>query len=259
MNIIPIFANQKILVSYKTTENITLLLRGQVRLPNGEIVDISDSKIVSGVTSGTVTSGTFEKNVPTGELISHTIKTSTPNIQRGQCFVRGDVVYSADSFESAGLFAKYITSESPICLGEFEDSLSGRGFINNMKEMPISGYSATYNNPANILSKVNFVKIFFNASATVANRYAYAYLEDSPGGTVLFSTISNIAITASMQKEISFAPVGISQGITGIEICSLPNNIFFSGDEQLVATVNGAQAGDAISNAYISVEQWIKA
>lgn len=254
--IVPIFANQKIRVSYKTTENITLLLRGQVRLPNGDIVDISDSKIVSGVTSGSVTSGTFEKNVPTGDLISHTIKTSTANIQRGQCFVRADVIYSADSFESSALCAKYITSESPISLNEFEDSLSGNGYYTNLVASGENTNELLFTPQSGIKYSIKNIYVMLTTDLTVANRNI---------SIVDTNNSSHIAITensqaANKQCTYSFRNTSkeIYNSILNSYVCILPLNIVKDNIDDISVTIVNGQATDVFNTGFMSVEQWIK-
>ena len=257
---VPIFANQKIRVSYKTTENITLLLRGQVRLANGEIVDLSESKIVSGVTSGTVTSGTFEKTVPEGELIAHTIKTSTSNIQRGQCFLRGDVLYQADNFEAQALCAKYVTSESPVSLGQFEDSLSGRGYFRSIvgdDPLPGQQYEETAN--SNIIKKFLIVAFSLVTDANAANRKAFLVFSQNSDCLIGISAASQ---AASLTYYYTFG-IGASKDSSSLvadkNILENMNPIFNTGLGVLKIAVENMQATDGITSIELFTEEWIKA
>ena len=262
--IVPIFANQKIRISYKTTENIALQLRGQVRLPSGEVVDIVDSKNVTGVTSGTVTSGTFEKTVPLGELITLTAKTSTASIQRGQSYLRADLIYAADSFEAAGLFAKYVTSDSPVNLGQFEDSLSGEGYSTSyVITNPGAGAEINGTLPTGIVAEIDSFKFNFTASAVVANRKTEVSFFD--GSNLKGSLISGITVTASQIVHMNFTrnyPFSRSITDASTEITtadSLPGPMKLSSGLIQSLTEGLDTNDDAYTSILVSYRQWIKA
>lgn len=199
------------------------------------------------------------------ELLNVAVGLATSGVQRGQCFVRvgltiGGVDGSAkDPFQI--LFSDYVTSNSYVAYpgSLVVDSLSGRGYFNNSVPMTIVTNEATYANAANILSNIHSVSMLYTASVAVANRYPRLLWEDSYGGNKLLTANSSTAITASQVKDITFASYGANTALTGFDTIALPSNIFFSGDESINISCVNADAGDAVANAYISIEQWIKA
>lgn len=257
---IPIFANQKIRVSYKTTENITLLLRGQVRLANGEVVDISKDKQVVGVTSGEITAGTIDKDVPAGELISLTIKTNTTNIQRGMSFLRANIIYSGDESEALGLCAKYITTDSPVNLGQFEDSLSGRGcFRTRQVNDPAAGEEFQFTGSVSIYHKILSLSFDFASAVAAANRMVKVK-NDDVGSIISFAPSAQVAsITGHYVFAQNTDSNAVTVGTHQYQKSPLRDGYITYPGGVVVSECQNIQAADQYSAIVVQTEEWISA
>lgn len=248
---IPIFANQKIRVNYKTTENIVIYVRGMVKLENGDIVQINEGINVTDVTSGAVTAGYFDKKIPSGELLTFTIKTPTQNIQRGQCYCRADVLFDADDFHSVSICSNYLTTNANIIIGQNYDSLSGRGF-----ETSRACYGGAFSPNTNQIVLIKGLYVTYTTYGSVNVYPAVSKTEYQASEKYYLSPTAYTVETSNLYVTL-FPNLSARHYVDGFHLItdSLTSNLFLK-------DTNAIYAVDLLSNAaeinmIVNYELWI--
>jgi hypothetical protein len=262
---IPIFSNQKLQLLVSCTENVTLIMRGQIKTPDGSTLPFSETYTLTGVTSGTVSIFTKKKiNLPIGELLTYSTSMTTASIQRGQCFVQS-MITNSDDLTEVNICAGYVSSGKGISLGFFEDSLSGRGFIGQIITGAITPAGGMYTLQGSdyLFRRLISVSMVFQLSADVGTRVPMFRLTNV-GGTAA-QIIYNGAFVAADTAMIFFALNNDIYNVYSPQdgmveyFVNIPNDLYLrdsSESFQVIMSSEDGPVGDEF-NVSIRTEDWI--
>lgn len=147
-------------------------------------------------------------NLPTGDLISLTISTSTSGFERGKCYVNAYIAKTgpAGSIKLYQLIADYVTDLNALTFpgAEKRDSLAPPGYpAVDCTPNTENANEATWLIPPHNVWKVISMYTEFITDATVANRYVYTYIND--GANYIWKSAGTPSLTASSTNRLSAA------------------------------------------------------
>lgn len=256
----PIFSNQKLRVIIGASEDVTVILRGQVRINPGacneEILTLNEVYELNVTTAGTVEYFTKDKiNIPIGELISFSLSLSTSGIQRGQCFVQANIL-STDNLTELGLCAGYVTSRKVVSLGFFEDSLSGQGYIQRGDiATPAAGGNIVIPS-TNLLVKLLSIEFSFTTSATLGNRRVKVFRD--AGGSWLSLSLAESTQAENITRYYGYNRL-VTKEIQGTSVYQeVLGQSYGDGDSPLAIAAENMKIDDQFDEIFYVAEVWVK-
>lgn len=198
-----------------------------------------------------------------GELLNATVGLVTPNVQRGQCFIRvGLTIGGVDGSAVTPfriLFSDYVTSNSFLAYpgSGIKDSLDGVGYLHFLDISTLQiGTPVTL--AGNRLYQFHSLIAEVTTDATVGNRKLAIQYDN---GEIALLGVSSSNIAASQSRRFTFGrslntqiDYPLSEKTTG-ELY----NIKVNGNAEISALLENAAGSDTVTGVSAFVETWIKA
>jgi hypothetical protein len=197
-----------------------------------------------------------------GYVLSVSAEVDSTNVQRGQCFVKIDLVRGLSGALTTlgtliqGYVASFVGRAYPGSL--LEQPSDGNGHIRAVSgPAPAPGHDISFVPPIVGQFRLLSFRAFFQASAVAATRAVYLYLQDQ-GGTTWFTAPAANTQSASQGFGYNFT-IGVTDlntlaiGEVGVPIPSyrLVNGGTFN------TLTGGLQAGDQWGAPTVIIEEWI--
>lgn len=198
------------------------------------------------------------------ELLNVVTGLATAGIQRGQCFIRvGITIGGTDGVASTPfriLFSDYVTSNSFLAYpgSSINDSLSGRGYLNNIDISTLTT-AVNFTLPSNNIYRPISCIVVGECSAVVGNRKIG--ISVTSGGANFLLGISSDVFVANEVFNLSFVKSSIANDTLLNAEKTIANlvDVFLGAGSEMTLFVDNIDVGDSISGTYFLVEQWIKA
>lgn len=164
-----------------------------------------------------------------------------PNLTLAHCFCQGYL----SQFDVLGF------PQSPI-----ESSLNGRGWLHDQLKNGAVGNPVSFVVPASVRWLMRSIFVNFQSSATVANRTLRVLVID-PATQATMDITAPAVITAGQSIFITFAP-GLTINTAGQRwTAGFPSDLIVPAGWTIEVTADGFQAGDQITTAVLTVEEFV--
>lgn len=260
MNGFPVSLGDKLQISsWNSLASCALTVRGYTRAPDGSPVPFSAFHTPN--TDRTINSTLID--LPDGELVNVSVFASTGTPQRGQTFVRLQILRgaSASGTIQASIAAGYVTSGQPIVFpgSGCQSSIEGRGFLRRVAGTnPAAGAEISETVPTGAVWFLRSILWQLVTDGTVSNRNSGITLDD--GSTIFARSQVGNTQAASLTVTYTYADnypttPSSSQGNFG----PLPRSNRLRPGWRINSSTSNLQAGDDYGAPSLYVEEWLTA